>query len=250
MGDKNKKIEYIIVSSNDDPLYLNFWPVFKKMSNHILNAKPVLVHVSDCNEYREDADSIVIKIKQVTKNTGFQAQISRLWAPIFFKDKVCMISDIDMLPLSTDYFNKFEINYNEFHILSANAYNDEMNYYPMCYNIAYGDTFKNLLQLPNDFNDFYENVLLVCEEENWTGDERFLSTRINNNKIHHINIVKHKRKFSRISCIADNRIDRVNLDKIDHYRYNKDLYIDFHCPRPYEQNKQFIDEICNIYTGM
>jgi len=64
------------------------------------------------------------------------------------------------------------------------------------------------------------------------GDERFLSTRINNNKIHHINIVKHKRKFSRISCIADNRIDRVNLDKIDHYRYNKDLYIDFSLSAP------------------
>lgn len=242
-------VDYVIVSSNDNPLYMDFWPIFKKMTKQTLNAKPVLIHVSDSNEYEEDDDAVVIKIKQVTKNTGFQAQISRLWAPIFFKDKICMTSDIDMLPLSKEYFNQFKTNQDDFHILSANVYNNVMNYYPMCYNIAYGSTFEKVLELPNNFDEFYKKVLSVYKEERWDCDEQFLSTKINMCNKKYINIIKHKRFGMPQSKICKDRIDRLYLDTIHHYKNNKNLYIDFHCPRPYRDHKDFIDTICDIYTN-
>lgn len=99
------KLDYVIVSSDDNQMYLPFWDVIRPVIIKRLNVKPILVKISDKDKISIYDQHIVHELKAIDNlNTGFQAQISRLFVTKFYSENVCMTSDIDMLLINKEYF--------------------------------------------------------------------------------------------------------------------------------------------------
>jgi hypothetical protein len=99
------KIDYVVVGSNKDPMYLDFWPIISKVWKEVFNITPVLGLI--CNEsvdFQEDKFGLIKKFKTVDGiESGFQSQIVR-FSLINHLSGIILLSDIDMLPISKNYF--------------------------------------------------------------------------------------------------------------------------------------------------
>jgi len=168
-------IEKAIVASNHDPFYLDFWPIVRDAWLD-LEITPVLVLIGEEDNTVEDHGGIIHQIKAVNGfDTGFQAQISRMYITKLYQDSVCISSDIDMLPISYDYFHSLgDYSNDSMVILSSDAYEwaalqDDwqqvlypgLKKFPICYNAATGSTYNEILDLSCSFEDYCHRVKLM-----------------------------------------------------------------------------------------
>ena len=235
------KIDYVIVSTDNNPLYSEFWEPVKKLWFNLIGIKPLLVKISDNNDVYESDDCIICNIKKVEGiDTGFQSQIARMYVTKYYEDKVCLTSDIDMLPLSKKYFtdNITEFDSDSLIIFSSDAYQG-VERYPICYNAAKGKLFNEIM----NFEDSFE---LYCQKLHkmglgWDTDELYFGNKVNTftnqNKI-----IKLNRGWDLTT--ANNRIDRSNW-LYDVKMLQNGEYIDSHSLRPYTNYKSEINKIVN-----
>lgn len=238
------KINKIIISSDKTPMYLDFWQhvaiTWKK-----LGFEPILFLISDKEtDIYEDEFGLVKELKSVENiNTGFQSQIARIYAYKYFDNENALISDIDMFPLQSNYFNKNAEPYDESKIViySADAYNT-INRYPMCYILGNSEIMKKCLELENKtWGDFV--LELKSLNWNWDTDELYISSKINKyEESNPDSVIRLNRGWT--TGRANNRIDRV------FWRYNlqdlmRGMYIDSHSLRPYQDYQKEIDLMLN-----
>jgi hypothetical protein len=236
------KIDYAIVSCDDNKTYSDFWPIVKKLWFKLIGIKPILVKITDHNSTEIFDDCVIHNIKKIDGvNTGFQSQIARMYITKFYKDSVCITSDIDMLPLSKKYFvdNLEKYDQENFLILSSDAYQNTKRF-PICYNVAKGYLFDDILNIENNFEDYCKK--LYNFNNGWDCDELYFGKKIyeyNNQN----NIIKLNRgwEFGR----AIDRIDRV-FWKYDDKKLSSGEYIDCHSLRPYSNYFNEVDKILNI----
>jgi hypothetical protein len=235
------KIDLAIVSTNENPLYYEFWEIVKNLWINLIGIKPILVDICDKDEKIDYGDYIIHKIKKIEGvNTGFQSQISRMFITKYYQNEVCLTSDIDMLPLSKEYFTKNIDQYDNesFLIFSSDAYGGS-DRFPICYNASKGKYFSEILDLDTSFEDYCLKLLSL--NNGWDTDELYFGKKIN--QFHdQSKIVKLKRGWS--SGLADKRIDRAI------WRYDVELlkqqhYIDCHSLRPYNQFNNEINQLIN-----
>lgn len=239
-------IDYAILSTNDNPMYMDFWTVVKPVWINHVKIKPILVLIDSEDYIKDFGDYILFKIKKVEGiDTGFQSQISRMWVTKFFIDEVCLTSDIDMLPINESYFKEtiYKINENNLVIYSSDAYPTQSQRYPICYNAAKGKTYIEILKL-NNFNNFSDYCnFLFKRGEGWDTDELYFGECVDNFSRQEI-ITKLNRGWG--SGIADLRIDRVSWNYDSN---NIEKYIDSHLLRPYNRYKNEIDKLIKEILG-
>lgn len=232
------KIKYALVSSNSNPDYYEFWPIVSKLWKEYIGIEPILLFIG--NEIPKELDEKYGKILLFKPIPGIpeatQSQFIRLWYTQFLDD-IVITSDIDMLPLSKPYFNHQirHVGDDKFIILGFNQEG-----YNICYNVAKPETFKELLNLKEDFG---ENLNPIYREtksrgEEWFTDEIYL--RENLSKYKGDKIVR----FDRGKSPWLSRIDRARWD------FNPGMlkigaYIDCHSVRPYSKFKKEIDNLIN-----
>jgi hypothetical protein len=234
-------LKYAIVAKDSNPLYDGFWEYVKLCWNEFIGVTPVLVQIADKFNYEVFDDSIVITLPSVSGvNTGLQAQISRLWVTKFFPNDPCITSDIDMLNFDKEYYQSIACTDSQLVLYSSDVTDDKM-YYPMCYIQGYGSMFNRVFHLNCDWEEF---VLRLTNQHNhsWFTDELYVANMINAFE-HPSSFIKLSRGWS--NGIANNRIDRVNIHQnSDPIEYSDiEQYIDFRCPRPLIEWKEFIDVI-------
>jgi hypothetical protein len=242
-------IDHVILSMDNNPLYADFWMLNCKLWQKI-GVKPILIKIGDHDSIDDDGEKIVINRRAIENiDTGFQAQISRLWAAMLFPEKTSIISDIDMLPLNKNYFFENIKQYDSNQILSffSNAYDSETRQ-PMCYLFASGNVFREIISSSIDYREFVNTVYEFCgKKERWTADEDYfefkLSLWLKDNGHRLVRIHREKDNFNK----ASNRIDRlfIDINKQDEYVEAISQFYDMHCPRPYISYKDFIDNIVN-----
>jgi hypothetical protein len=232
------KVDYVIISSDDNPMYKDFYPIVAQRWLD-LGYKTYYVNITDIDEISENEFGIIHKIKSLDfVSTGFQSQVVRLFCSNFF-DGVMMTSDIDMLPVNGEYYKQYfdELTNKNVIIYSGQPYLD-VPYYPMCYVLSHSSNFRKYLNIENiSFSD-YCKMLFDKYEEAWNTDEKFMYENLQN---HLDKIIVKSRDFSR-------RIDRSN------WNYNTDLlkrghYIDSHMVRPYKDYSFYIDKLIEEING-
>jgi hypothetical protein len=234
------KIDYAIVASDNNPMYLDFWPIVRDIWINLIKIKPILVLISDKDKITDNGDYIIHEVKSVDNiSTAFQSQIVRMYITKFYSDSVCITSDIDMLPLSYKYFNTIVDDYSDddMIILSSDAYT--INRYPLCYNVAKGSTFNEVLDLDCSFSEYCERLLKY--NQGWDTDELYFGECINK--------FKNKDRIKLLNRgwsmgMALNRIDRV-LWRYDIETLKNGGYIDCHSLRPYTNYKEQVDKLIN-----
>ena len=121
------KIKYAILGSNMNPLYYDFWNIVSKVWKKKFNIIPVLGLICDeDSDFIETEYGLIKKFKSIPNiSVALQSQIIRLYLPKFFKNDICIMSDIDMMPLSIDYFVNNLIKYDDDKIIIHSSDNPE-----------------------------------------------------------------------------------------------------------------------------
>jgi|688.fasta_scaffold18544_8 hypothetical protein len=236
-------INYIIVSS-DKSWYLDFWPIVSKTWKKFLNVTPVLALMDDEeSDFYEYEYGLVKKFKIVDGvSIVMQSQISRLFIPKYLNG-YCLISDIDMIPLSGEYFEKNSLGIDESNFVIYSSDNPESlaeKMYPMCYILSHSKNFE-IFHSNSSFEEFVNNINNL--QLGWCSDQIFLYEKVNEyhektNKVIYLN-----RGWG--SGYADRRVDRAtwiyNQEKV-----KQGWYIDCHLLRPYGQHKNEIDNLLGL----
>jgi hypothetical protein len=248
------EIHYSIVSS-DDSHYLDYWTTIKQAWFDI-GITPVLVKIAtdeEINKFKwKDTDGLCVEhcleiddeliersqtiyLRQIPGiKSSLQAQIARLWAYKLL-DGNCIMSDIDMLPISGNYFHSIAENGNEDEILSycADAADKFDGNHPMCYILANNAVMSSLIKF-DTWEDFCK-TLAAAGGQGWSTDQWYLTQILND----YHKTISLQRGWNSAGC-AYNRLDRIGWN----YDVSKAKnFYDAHLPRPYKGNEEIIKKL-------
>ena len=231
------EIKRVIISTNDNPLYIEFWPVVARVWQS-MGIRPTLALIADEECAVDTSLGDVIRFSPIPGiSTALQAQVYRLFLPVLFPEEGCLISDIDIIPISRTYFVEGASPCPDqgFLVYRDNAFGPRTNQYPMCYVAALGSVFASVFQV-YDKSQFADRIRQWTKISNcWETDQWMLYRLVN----------AWERKGGLVVRLGHDvgpRIDRsdwqtgLNPDEILRY-------IDCHCPRPYSAYKASIDRI-------
>ena len=232
------KIDYVIISSDDNPMYKDFYEIVAKRWFD-LGYKTYYINITDVDDEIINQWGTIKKIKKIDGiPTGFQSQVVRLFSHNLI-DGNLLTSDIDMLPISKTYFDNISSEFKEDKILicSGQPYGDTP-FYPMCYVVSNNKIMTKCLGIDNYNFEEYCKMLQTNYGLNWNTDENFLYDQCEKNQ--ELLVIKN-RTFS-------NRIDRskwdYNLELIQN-----DYYVDSHLLRPFNEHKKEINKLINLITN-
>ena len=230
------KIHYSLIGSNMNPFYLDFWPVVSQVWKQKFNITPVLGLICDeDSDLYDDGYGLVKKIKHGDYfDSGNQSQLVRLYLSKFLNGN-CIISDIDMIPLSKKYFIDDLKKYkkNDLVVMSSNHPMDGPNQYPMCYVAGHSSTFNKIFKTNVSWNVFLSSIPNI----GWYSDQDFLYEAINKYD-------KKNLKFPYRGFFND-RVDRSAWN-YDENLVKNGFYIDSHLLRPYNEYKTHIDKLISL----
>jgi hypothetical protein len=242
------KIDKAIVSSDDNKFYLDFWPLVSKVWKEKFNIKPVLLYVSDSDFEPTQEYGEVVRYKPLK---DYPIYLQTLWVryyhPTTEKDTTWILSDIDMFPISKDYFINRIQDFDNNQYVHIDPSLGEYKKLPSCYHIATGKRFTEVLDLPNDWEMSLWRVHSsnlgsdpgghLTGKSDWFADERYATNKI----LNCINMGDKNIKFvNRSGGRYGHRLDRENFNYTEQDLKNG-LYYDSHSIRPYEQYKEKID---------
>lgn len=231
------KIDRVILSTNENPMYIEFWPLVANAWSQLIGFRPTLALVADENTHVDYSLGDVIRIQPIPGiPTSLHAQVIRLLLPIYFEDETCIISDIDMIPISKDYFvnSVKDIPDDHFVIYRDHGYGKKSRRFPMCYSAAKGKTFKEIFKIKS-IEDIPNKVIEWSKlKHGWATDEFVLCQAI-----YKWNLFKSKCTRLHHTSMLPQRIDRSDW-KYDKNKLKEGYYIDAHMLRPLST---FIHEI-------
>lgn len=238
------ELKYAVVSSDSNPEYLDFWPYVAKAWKRI-GIEPVLLYIdksSPSDEVHQYGQ--VIHLESITEwSIAQQAQCIRFWAAKLL-DASFIISDIDMLPISEEYYKNGVASIGDKGLASYSS--DIIKYrwyrtnpqYPMCYLAGDPQSFLDVLEM-NDktHQDFLRRLIRM--NIRFGTDQKFFYNQSIKNK--HIPITHLERGWIE-EKYATGRLDKVIWPKSD---YNVEEYIDCHLPRSLSANIGICKELFN-----
>ena len=231
------ELKYAVLSSNSNPEYLDFWPYVAKAWKERIGIKPVLFYIDPnppSEELKNHGD--VYYFRSIPEwDIVQQAQSIRLWASKVIDDAF-IISDMDMLPISKEYYHKGldglknGITSYSSDIIKYRWYRTNPQY-PMCYLAGDPESFTQIMGL--DRFGTHEEFLRHLRSMNlrFGTDQKFF---YNQSQLHPEIPMRHLERGWIEEKYATGRLDKVVWPKND---YNIDEYIDCHLPRPLSGNQ-------------
>jgi hypothetical protein len=243
------KIEYSIMSSDSNNLYLDFWEPVSKIWKNKFNITPILYYIDENQtlEINEDYGK-VIRLKPID---GIPVYLQCLWVRYWgfsnFLDDVCILSDIDMLPMSKKYFVDNISNIEENKYVHLNPCINSYGMLPSCYHVSKGINFKKILQLHDNWEDSIKHLYSLnigndpgyhlSGKNHWFADERFSSNKILEYRNSHPDeIILLDREGGQNGF----RVDRGGWG-YEPELVKQDYYYDSHSIRPYSVHKSEIN---------
>jgi hypothetical protein len=145
------ELSHALLAADLNPRYVGLWQVAKRAWTEIAGVEPVLVLVSDREAVPPElADDPSVRIfePEPALHTAFQAQCIRLLYPALLTARAgVIISDIDMVPMSSGYFHRPLRYIDAAHFV---CYRDDtlpLGELPICYNAAHPSTWASIFQI-------------------------------------------------------------------------------------------------------
>ncbi len=235
------KIDYALMSCDTNPLYMDFIPTITKAWNR-LNIKPIYVIISqNKNKKVDDGNSITYYFKKINSlSIVHQSQFARIWMWKKIKGN-SIISDIDMIPISSKYFNGIANQYSENQIVSyCDDARIKFGQIAACYVLANHNVMNDLI-IEKNWKSFITNRAKETGE-GWGGDQWYLDKILNE----YSNTIRLNRGWFD-NGEAHNRLDRNTWVYNDIDIKNENIF-DVHSLRPYSENKDKIEKIMNLLS--
>lgn len=251
------KLDLCLLSCDLNPMYYDFFPLIKKFWKKKVGIDCILILIANDVPYslQNEADSIILFPPLKNIPTAFQAQCIRLLYPcLLSKFEGIIISDMDIIPLQSDFFLKTIKDLDQ--KTTFCIYRDvisEHKQYPMCYCAASSETWRNLFDI-HIIND----IVLTLEKwyskddyaissafsEMWAQDQLQLFKAVSSSSSSSVVVKKFTDEQTKFT-----RLDRADVDFIskNKNKIKKEIengkYSDFHLTRPYKNYKELLDEI-------
>ena len=257
------KIDRVLLSCDDNPLYIQFLPIVSMAWQKILGIKPTLAYVTDKNESEYEwirkycEDVLIFKVDWSLPNGRCRTFVPRLIMRYKFGSDICMVSDIDMVPLSNRFNNLLDrwesdklisYGYNVFKHGDGDPKSPisdpDLRKFPSCYTIATSNIWKEIIN-PNNLDDdslvkSWYNIKYYDYKEavntNDFDDESLVRAMVQrwNPKRDRVIGIDRDIVINKISRQFESMSDRLDRSKwnIDEEKLNNGIYIDAHCPRP------------------
>jgi len=235
------ELKRVILSTNNNPDYIEFWPIVTPLWE-ARGLRPTLALIATEDVQIDTSLGDVIRFDPIPGiPESLQAQVIRLLLPILFPDEGCIISDIDMLPISYTYFKEGATHCPDTDFLvyrNRAAGYENGGRYPMCYLAAKGRVFGSIFGISK--RDQIPGVIrqLADEQYGWNTDEIVVYAYAK----------KWEEKGGKIFTLnhrAKGRLDRGkwkgNFEKVEVLKY-----IDCHAPRPYSAYQTSIDQLLAV----
>jgi hypothetical protein len=228
------------MSSNSNPMYLDFWPAVSKVWKLKFNIEPILIYVDEVDSNIDETYGQVIKLEPIPGISLIpQSQFARLWYLQFFPEDVCITSDIDMIPLSLGFFKTSIKNIDPDKYVVMSLTPTEIS---ICYNIAKGKTFKDKLELKDDWRDQISILQEPQYQKNgqidWGSDETYLGLKLKDKE--YVRLVRQPGY-----CRIDRAHYRNGVWPYDIPQLKMGMYYDCHSIRPYKQYQKEINSLIN-----
>lgn len=159
------KINKVVLSSNNNPNYIEFWPsVYETWSK--LGVEAYLFYIGKSSKHLNYSENVLtFDIDLMGVNDCFASQCLRLLGPSLFPDDFVIISDVDMYPLSYDYFHKSVENLKDDLFINYRGGVVRSSELPMCYNLAKGSTWREVFEiesedLSNSWKSIFRDILI------------------------------------------------------------------------------------------
>lgn len=247
------KLDRVILASDANPAYLEFWPLVAKTWTAVTGLRPTLALVADENVTVDESLGDVIRFPPIPGvSTALQAQVIRLFLPALFPDDGCLISDIDMLPLQKTYFVQSVAAVADHKLVvyrNSIAAGERLN---MCYVAAKGRVFAELFDVSAvdrtaqlmQIRDLLTKVAAL--NWGWNTDELYLTQAVNSwpARLTRCVMLGHPNtgRIDRCSLHYNSLLQQQVLD-FKSLELAARQYIDAHLPRPYHQYRFAIDEV-------
>jgi hypothetical protein len=261
------KIEKVIVSTNSNPLYFDFWKSFSYVWKEKMGADPVLVYIDNDPDAAQIDDrwGEVIRVKTVDGVPEYlQTQWSRFFFARMFPESVCMTSDIDMYPLNRGYFmDEFAADGNWHVHLNGNGVTGRYEDWiagncnlTVCYHVNYGKQFPVIFDMMDSWEDEIRrlhSMNLGKDQSRWAehlkgmnnwGAEEDYTTAVLRKKGTEGSVKMYtKGLFGR-------RFDRSDWDRCKQIAGTAtDRFVDCHSLRPFSQNRDSVLEVLTLHHG-
>ncbi len=236
------KIDTVILSSNDNPNYIQFWPIVSEAWN-LMGVEPILIYTG---EQKLNLKGNVINFFSKNMDSSFVAQNIRILYPSLLDGNICLVSDIDNLPLSKKYFVDSVLSYNDDSFIIYRPDACPPNMISMMWNAARSSTWKEIFDIDSEKNlekylkKWYTKKYTV-EGTAWYTDQIKLRKYVNKFS---------KKNKSRIVELDDTemgffRFNRNRLEKhFNMIQENPNLeFTDFHMPRPFNDYEELINKV-------
>lgn len=229
----------VIVACDTNPIYLPYWPVVAQAWKKIVGLKPTLVIIGpkDTPVDKTLGDVIIVE-PLLDVPTALHAQLIRMLIPFLFPNDGCIVSDMDMFPLSKDYFvnSIAHVPDNSFVVYRDAVHRGENpGMYPMCYIAAKGSVFQEVFNVHSLDDIAAITRAWWAKRIGWHTDQQMLYECLHAWKDFEIRCI-------RLGHMVGPRVDRgawhydINLLKQGHY-------IDCHGFRPYELNLHLLTQL-------
>lgn len=247
------KPDLVIHSSDANPFYLDFWPLVSKVWKLRFAIEPILVFIGGDDVVISEEYGRVIRLKPIPDVPIYlQCQWVRFWIPSQFPDKVCLLSDIDMFPISRRYFIDQLANIPDSKYVHLNP---NHQFIPVCYHVAKGSLFTHVLGLDADWGRsiralYSRNLGHDCSTQDpsnpilkgkiqWGADEEYTTTKL--------------RAYSDPSIFVfltrtHRRLDRSYWNWTPR-EIEEDCYADAHSIRPYSVYSRDVMDLVNTLIG-
>ena len=236
------KIDTVILSSNDNPDYIQFWPIVSEAWT-LMGVEPILIYTG---EQKLNLKGNVINFYNKNMDSSFVAQNIRILYPSLLDDNTCLVSDIDNLPLSKNYFVNSVLNFNDNSFIIYRPDACPPNMISMMWNAANSSTWKEIFNIDSEKNiekylkKWYTRKYTI-EGTAWYTDQIKLRKYVNKFS---------KKNKSRIVELNDNELGffRFNRNRLEkHFNMineNPNLkFTDFHMPRPFSEYEELINKV-------
>lgn len=247
------KLNKCVVACDLNPNYLDYYNLVQDMWKLVVDIDTVLILVTELDvvpdQLKPWKSNIILFKPLLGIPTAFQAQCVRLLYPCLFKeDEVVIVSDMDIIPLSSSYFKDTIKNEDDNKFIVLRNVIEEYKQYPICYCIASTTTWKSIFKIES-MDDIYKTLKM------WYIDDYEISSPYSRGWAQdQLMLYEYSSKYINLKTFRDDetnfsRLDRGDIVNIMNTKdkviddIKKGVYCDFHLPRPYSKYSFLISEL-------
>ena len=244
------RITKAILATNELSHYRHYWPWVARAWRR-LGIEPVVADLRTADIAPLDGnEGIVVSIPVSSQHlhTAHAAQCIRLLLGCLFPDDVCILSDIDMLPISVDYFvqgahiaqemDDRVVVFRPFQYIPEGNGNMNPDQIPICYVAARGTTWRELFPGVTSMADIIRQLEEWQKKDlNWCADQRFLHQHVAAFPLERVVLLKDAET-------GFVRIDRGDVPIMSKTHIDLSGYSDFHMPG-FQPNRAYLLGLLN-----